>query len=465
MTRSVRPIRARVLLAVWAGKLTGTLLRLLGRAGTHVPGKVALAVYPGLMSAIPLPSRVVVVTGTNGKTTTTNILADALHNLGVRVGSNRAGSNLREGIISTLMDGLTVFGRSTIDTAVLEMDERSARLVLPGLRPDVLVCTNLTRDSIKRNAHPEYIAWIVSSALSDDTTLVLNADDLITARLGTEANRRVYFGVDAMGDESRIPHGVAIDVSICPICDHALEWDVWRLNHIGKVTCPSCGYRSPQADVRASSIDIARGTMELAMDHESTTLPLVNDNIVNVYNEVAVAAALTVLGVPVEDIAAQLASLKPPVTRFADETIGGVRILRLLTKGLVGVACSRAFEHIPTIPGRKVVLMAIDEASERFTEVENTAWIYDADYEYLADPTIAQIFVGGIRRHDHALRLAIAGVDPTKIVLVESETEAADLIPLDDLDAVFNLHSVHNALISGNPVQQRLRERLLEKIR
>jgi hypothetical protein len=109
--------------------------------------------------------------------------------------------------------------------------------------------------------------------------------------------------------------------------------------------------------------------------------------------------------------------------------------------------------------------MAIDEASERFTEVENTAWIYDADYEYLAEPTIAQIFVGGIRRHDHALRLAIAGVDPTKIVLVESETEAADLISLDDVDAVFNLHSVHNALISGNPVQQRLRERLLEKIR
>jgi hypothetical protein len=137
-----------------------------------------------------------------------------------------------------------------------------------------------------------------------------------------------------------------------------------------------------------------------------------------------------------------------------------VQLVRLLTKGLVGVACSRAFEYLASFRGRKAVVLNIDEVSERVTDVENTAWTYDADYEYLADDSIGQIVVGGVRRYDQALRLAIAGVDPERIVTVESETAAADLVELDGVDDVFNLHSVHNALSTGTPVQQRLRVRL-----
>jgi len=136
-----------------------------------------------------------------------------------------------------------------------------------------------------------------------------------------------------------------------------------------------------------------------------------------------------------------------------------------LTKGLVGVACSRSFEHVASFLGRKAIVLTVDEVSERVTDVENTAWIYDADYEYLADDSIEQIVVGGVRRHDHALRLAIAGVDPKRIVTIESETAAADRIDLDGVDDVFNLHSVHNAVSTGTVVQERLRSRLDERAR
>ena len=107
--------------------------------------------------------------------------------------------------------------------------------------------------------------------------------------------------------------------------------------------------------------------------------------------------------------------------------------------------------------------MNIDEVSERTTEVENPAWTYDADYEYLADDSIGQIVVGGVRRYDQALRLAIAGVDPGRIVTVESETGTADVVRIEGVDQVFNLHSVHNALSTGNLVQERLRSRLQER--
>lgn len=453
----------RVLLAVWAAKLTAGLLRVLGRQGTHVPGIVARRIHPGIIGAVQHPPRVVAVTGTNGKTTVSNMLAEALAGEGMRVASNRSGSNLAAGIAASLIAAVDWRGRSRTDIGVFELDERSGRLVLPGLHPDVLVCTNLTRDSIKRNAHPEYIAWILSSELAGDTTLVLNADDLIASSLGGETNPRVHFAVDRLVSDTEHPTGAALDAMTCPVCDQLLVWDHWRFNHIGRAHCTSCGFRSPEAAYRARDIDAPAARVVLDLDGEAREAHLVNDNIVNVYNEIAVAAALDVLGVPRDRIVQAFDTLAPPATRFASERIGDALLVRLLTKGLVGVACSRAFEYLRSFPGRKAVVMTIDEWSERENEVENTAWIYDADYEYLADESIEQIVVGGNRRYDQALRLAIAGVDPARILTFASETEPAERLELADADVVFNLHSVHNALTTGDRVQERLRARLAER--
>jgi hypothetical protein len=209
-------------------------------------------------------------------------------------------------------------------------------------------------------------------------------------------------------------------------------------------------------------LDAESGKVAIDFDGDQRSVRLVNDNIVNVYNEVAVAAALDVLGIPRDRIVSAFDVLAPPETRFASELVAGVLLVRLLTKGLVGVACSRAFEYVSSFAGRKAIALSIDEATERENEVENTAWTYDADYEYLADDSIEQIVVGGIRRHDQALRLAIAGVDPSRIITVESEAAVAELVSVRSVDAVFNLHSVHNALTTGNPVQKTLRSRLRE---
>lgn len=453
----------RVLLAIWAGKLAGAGLRALGRAGTHVPGIIARKVHPGIIGAIRHPARVVAVTGTNGKTTASNLLAEALAEQGLVVASNRIGSNLAAGITATLIGAVDWRGRPRADIGVFEVDERSAKLVLPGLDPDVLVCLNLTRDSIKRNAHPAYIAWILSQAIPRRTSLVLNADDLLASSLGAAPNPRVCFAVDRLPSDGDRPTGAAVDVAICPVCDHLLDWDYWRYNHIGKAHCPSCGFRAPEAEYRARDVDAEAGRLTLVLGGESRAARLINENVVNVYNQIAVAAALDVLEVPRDRIAAAFERLAPPETRFMAEAVGEVGLVRILTKGLVGVACSRAFEYLRSFPGRKSVVLSIDEVSERTTDVENTAWTYDADYGYLADESVVQIVVGGVRRHDQALRLAIAGVDPARIVTVESETETAELVDLDGVERVFNLHSVHNAVSTGTPVQQRLRARLAER--
>ncbi len=455
----------RVLFTIWAAKLSVLAIRALGRPGTHTPGLIARRLYPGIIGALARPARVVVVTGTNGKTTVSNLLAEALKGEGLRVASNRYGSNLAAGVATALIDAVGWTGRSRADIAVIEMDERSARLILPGLAPDLLVCMNLARDSIKRNAHPAYIAWIISSALAEQTSLVLNADDLIASSLGGDANPRSHFAVDRLPTDGDRPSGAAVDVAICPVCDHRLEWEYWRFNHVGKAYCPACGFRAPEAAYRAREIDAAGGRLTIDLDGEERSARLINDNIVNVYNEVAVAAVLDRLGVSRDRIVAAFETLEPPATRFALEAIGDSRLVRLLTKGLVGVACSRAFQYLASFPGRKVAVLNIDEATERENEVENTAWTYDADYEYLADDSLGQIVVWGVRRYDQALRLAIAGVDPDRIVTTSSETAAADLVDLDGAASVFNLHSVHNAHSTGTPVKRRPRTRIEERNR
>jgi UDP-N-acetylmuramyl tripeptide synthase len=450
----------RLLLAIWAAKLSVLALRALGRAGTHTPGLIARKLYPGVIGAVRHPTRVIAVTGTNGKTTVSNLLAEALEGEGLVVASNRSGSNLAAGIATALIAAVGWTGKPKADIAVLEMDERSARLILPGLAPDLLVCMNLTRDSVKRNAHPDYIAWIITSALAPDTTLVLNSDDLIAASLGSDSNPRAYFGVDRLPTDGERPSGAAVDVAICPVCDHLLAWEYWRFNHIGRPFCPACGFHAPDPEYRVREVDSTRGRVTLELAGDSRSMRLINNSIVNVYNEVAVAAVLDRIGVPKDRIAAAFERLSPPTTRFSEEAVGDVQLVRLLTKGLVGVACSRAFQYLASFTGRKSAVLNIDEATERRNEVENTCWTYDADYEYLADDSIVQIVVGGDRRYDQALRLAIAGVQRERIVTVEAEAAAADLVELDGVDDVFNLHSVHNALSTGTPVQRRLRARL-----
>ena len=256
----------RVLLTIWVAKLAGVAIKALGRAGTHTPGLIARKLHPGIIGAVRHPARVVAVTGTNGKTTVSNLLADALEAQGLRVVSNRYGSNIAAGVATTLINAVSWTGKPKADIAVIEMDERSARIILRGLAPQILVCMNLTRDSIKRNAHPDYIAWILSSSLPENTSLVLNADDLIASSLGTQSNPRTHFAVDRLASDSQTPSGAAVDVAICPVCDNTLAWEYWRFNHIGKAYCPACGFRAPDAAYRATHVDPAAGRVSLDFD-------------------------------------------------------------------------------------------------------------------------------------------------------------------------------------------------------
>ena len=190
----------RFYIAFYTAKMVTILLKCLHRNATQVPGRIALSICPNFLEYIAKPNTIITVTGTNGKTTVSNLILEILEANGKNVISNKFGSNINSGIASCLLSGASLSNKAKNEIAVVEMDERSSLKVLPYLKPTYLVCTNLFRDSIRRNAHPDFIFNIINSAIPNETKLILNADDLISSNLGKE-NIKKFFGIDKLSTD------------------------------------------------------------------------------------------------------------------------------------------------------------------------------------------------------------------------------------------------------------------------
>ena len=185
---------------------------------------------------------------------------------GYKVVSNRYGSNINTGVATALTHSVNIFGKPKIDALVLEVDERFSRLIMPFIKPDYLIVTNLFRDSIKRNAHPEYIFSILDTYVPKNTKLILNADCLQSSQL-LKNNNRVYFGVEKLDTDVTECVNLINDFSICPNCDERLKYNYLRYHHIGNAYCPKCGFKSYQANYRLTNIDYENQT--ITVDHSS----------------------------------------------------------------------------------------------------------------------------------------------------------------------------------------------------
>ena len=229
-------------------------MKLLGRKASYLPGNAALKVCPDFLSEVSRPETVILVTGTDGKTTTTNLITSLFEKQGKKVACNRLGSNTIVGLSTALMTSAGLGSRSRADVAVLETDEHWVRVVAPMIKPDYLVCTGLLRDSLQRNAHPEYVFYKMSLTDYKDMTVILNADELCSARLLPE-NRRLYYGIERLCSDHDAPPNRVNDFPVCPECGQELVYDYVRYGNVGHAHCPHCGFASPEADVSVSAVD------------------------------------------------------------------------------------------------------------------------------------------------------------------------------------------------------------------
>lgn len=440
--------KLRFLFALWMAKAARLAMRLLHRNATYLPGKLAIKICPDFLKHLTMPKTVIAVTGTNGKTTVSNLLASVLEKNGYSVTNNSLGSNVQAGVASALLTDSDLLGKARKDLAVLEVDERSSMLIYPSIKPDYLLCNNMMRDSIRRNAHTGFISFIINKSLPASTKLILNGDDLICASLGPDNTDRTYFGIDAEKPETSVVPFVS-DIVYCPKCGAKLDNEYLRYNHIGRMFCPACGFGISHRDFVVTRIDRINNTFTVSHDGKEDVYPLINGNIVNIYNLCGVIALLSRLGLTYEQISRGLLSNSIVKSRYDQLHSGDLRITMQMAKGLNPIACTRSFHYVASCEGQqKGLIILIDDKRENMGNSENICWQYDCDYSYLGDPSISQIVFAGARCKDHYLRALLAGVPAEKIRQTRIITDGADALDLSvskDIYVLYDNYSIAEA--------------------
>ena len=449
-------------IALWGAKAGSILLKLLRRNATYFPGKFALSLCPNFIDMIDKYKTIIGVTGTNGKTTVCNMIEDILKENNYQFIDNKYGSNIDSGIATTLIAGATLTGKPKKDIAVLEIDERSASKVFPYLTPTYLICTNLFRDTLMRNAHTEFIAGVLTKYIPKETKLIVNADDLICSNIAPD-NEKIYFGIDRLETDTTKSNNIVRDIIVCPKCNTKLEYEYYRYHHIGKAHCPNCNFGTPEADYRASKIDIKEKNMTITLkDGTKEQYYTPNTNIINLYNILAVIVVLKQIGLTQEQINNGLKKLKVVETRYSEDEYEGVKIITHLAKGMNPIACSRAFEYAKTTDGNKIAIVLIDDLHEDAKGTENIAWQYDTDFEFLNDESIKQVIIAGPRYLDTIVRMRLADVPKEKIEYAKNEVEATAKANLEGIDKVVILHDLYS-LEETERIKNKIKEMIKEK--
>jgi lipid II isoglutaminyl synthase (glutamine-hydrolysing) len=403
-----------------AARATGAVTRLAGRGGTSLPGKVLMRAEPRAIARLAsrLPRGSVVVSATNGKTTTAAMVATILGRTGTRLVHNRAGANMAGGVATALASGRG-------DMGLFEVDEFWLGPVAAELEPRAMLLANLFRDQLDRYGELEIIAdrWAqIVAGLPPQTALVLNADDPLVADLGRERDA-LYFGVE--DDALALPElQHASDSKHCRRCGHAYAYEAAYLAHLGHYACPNCGARRPAPQVHASRVELrgirsAAFTLTTPEGERRIELPL--PGLYNVYNALGAAALCLRLGVPLAEVAAGLAAVEPAFGRAETVELGGRPTSILLIKNPAG-----ANEVLRTLALEGTELDLFGVLNDRTADGRDVSWVWDADWEIVA-PHVRRLTCSGTRAAELALRLKYAGVDPDRLEVVDDLERGLDL--------------------------------------
>ncbi len=419
----------RTAAAVTAAKAAAALSRRLGfGGGTALPGLVADAVAPGLASRLTarLGQGCVLITGTNGKTTTARLVRNIVQAAGYRPVHNHSGSNLMRGITACLIEATDARGQLPQPErrlGIFEVDEATLPEAAVALSPRVVAFTNLFRDQLDRYGEVDSVAAVwrpAVAALPPSTTVVLNADDPGVASLAEACRGPVLFY--DVGDTScaveQIEH--AADARWCPACGREYTYSAVFYGHVGHWSCPGCGRARPAADIEASRVEQRLGDpLSLALSTPSgqfdLSLPLIG--LYNAYNALAAVSVGVALGLPPEAIQTGVASFTAAFGRQERMTVRGREVQTILAKNPAGL--NQVLRAISAEEGLKNLLFLLNDD---IADGRDVSWIWDVDFEMLAGQA-ALLLASGRRAADMALRLKYADIDADPVI--EQDTEGA----------------------------------------
>lgn len=398
------------------------------RNASQLPGRIALAIDPEFIAwrreAIERGS--VVVCGTNGKTTTTNMLAAALEEQGIRVLCNYDGANMAAGVASALLT------RGSADWAVIEADELSTIRIVPQLQPTYVVLLNLFRDQLDRAGEIDHVQDVIVQALcaSAGTVLVVCGDDPLCMGVATRAKESgisvLSFGVgeDLGLAPSRVP-----EARFCQRCGAELRYTSRTYAQLGRFSCPTCGFAAPSLDFSAKCVEVSSegvsfdfvrfGQQDVQRVHSGLSGAYM------VYNLLAVAAAASLTGVDTSHLQRAIDSYAPANGRLQRFVVQRREVILNLAKNPTGF--NQNLMTLVSDERRKALFVVVNDD---YNDGRDISWIWDVDFECLAsNATVVRVVVGGHRANDLQVRLKYAGVRAQIVESVSQALHAIDSLP------------------------------------
>ena len=427
------------------------------RPAANLPGKIALKIDPSLLDELrsKCTQGSVITVGTNGKTSTNNLLADAFEAAGCTIICNRTGANLAAGITSALLQ------QPAAQWGVFECDELWLAHVLPHLRSNYVLLLNLFRDQLDRCGEIDRIQTSIAGALiaSPDTVLVYNADDPLCARIADEVpNRTVAFGLsESMG----LAQNTVTDAQMCQKCDGMVRYHYRQYGQLGDYFCDQCDFARPTLDFAGRDIAIgpAGVTMEVCGPAGCESVHTPQPTPYAAYNLVASYALCREAGIPTADFQRAQDAFNPRNGRLQRYRLGGRDVLLNLAKNPTGF--NQNLKIVEADRGPKMVAFFIND---QVADGHDISWIWDIDFEELAGQPDTLVFAGGSRAHDLAVRLKYAGIEAAVIESIEDAfarlgaLTAAGVLPADaavyaiaNYTALPPVHAALNAMEAAEP--------------
>ena len=404
-------MKISVFLAIFACKLMIKTLRLIGHGGTAIPGKVALKLCPGILGYISKNVHSVVITGTNGKTTSARMVEEIFAKSGESYFANRSGANLIGGITAEFIEHCTLSGKCSAKYAVIESDEAASKEVCRFLDPDAVLVTNVFRDQLDRfgDVNTTLQNILIGIQNSPHATVCLNIDCPLTASIESSIdNQVILYGVEV--PIYRNPVDDSNETMHCPQCKVEYEYDYRTFGHLGGWKCPTCGRERPHPLISVIRVD------ECGMDFSMVRMRILSNyydvkiNVpggYNIYNAVGAMAAAQAMLLDTETAISALGSFSCGFGRMEQFNMGESFARMILIKNATG--CNQVLNYLTELKDKTLFVCCINDNTGDGTDV---SWIWDVGFERLAEmeDILGDIYVAGIRRDDMALRLKYAGI-------------------------------------------------------
>ena len=400
-------------IVIYICKVLSMIMKALG-GGSSLPGKIALKIRPGILKSAAKGYRIIMVTGTNGKTTTSALITGILENAGIKVISNTSGANMIDGIVTCFINNY-----KKANWAVIECDEAYTRIVNRYVKPEYMVITNVFRDQLDRFGEVANTWGKIKDAISisPKTKLVVNGDLPLFSKIDAE-NPIYYFGFS----EGFAKMGEDTDTEFCPVCEERLRYRYITVKNLGEYYCPGCGFERPKIDFTLEKMEnLTTESSEITVCGIKINLSVAG--IYNMYNALSAFAVTSLAGVSHALIKAGIEKQQRCFGRDEIIDVGGNKLRMSLIKNPTG--CDLVIDTI-TLSKEKCNLLVV--LNDNWGDGTDVSWVWDAHFERLTAMDTEKIIIGGKRRFDMAIRLITAGFPEEKFILCENDDEMIEAV-------------------------------------